>query len=244
MLNREYLRHSIDVGNATMKKPFISTNSGHGNATAGAVSRSINLEETLKQFVGMPNTTDTYAILQAQMERDMAMEFEKGLQETLVRHESEPARLHDNQLYHMFKQRFGREKLLHMFIEDMGMRSTDAAISRIVDLINATCQPILMSPEDYDLEKDIEQMQEAKHGNPEKQLQLLVDELNELMIVAKARLIYVDYPETATISIQITMTFDEEEDQRRLQQMEEILVNRKPKGLAEIEVSLTNKVVY
>lgn len=136
------------------------------------------------------------------------------------------------------------EAIMASVIEKLNRQPTSNAIHRSLEFLMSTTQPI-PSDEEYDYEEYQAEMAklDAKPRH-EKEIELLMNELSQLIFVSKARLILNDYPESVSISVQMSPSIQEEETEVAMQAFENVLISMKPKGLIELEVSITNKVVY
>lgn len=252
MLNVEYLRHSvlgdsnkpsfhavIDSSDSEISRFGIRLNDPIPNTS---MDETVNVHFAISEQVDretVRRVTDQLVDKMAKASGVSASHFGKSASEAILN----PDYIPNEQILSQFKRRFGRERMLQEFIRSCGLTPTNAALVRVIDFINATCYPSYPDEDDYD-EENFEKRLQTKIQSVEDQLAKIVEQLNELNIVSKARLIYLDYPETASISVQLRQTFDIDDDEKGLAILEDLIMHNKPKGLIEIEVSLTNKVVY
>ena len=122
----------------------------------------------------------------------------------------------------------------------LNRQPTQNAIHRTIDFMLSTTQTA-----DYvsSFEDELEPTQPRKHRYLQ-QIDKMLNELNNLVFVSKARMIMDDFPESISLSVQLLPSISEDDTGYAMQEFESILQNYKPKNLIELEVSITNKVVY
>ena len=136
------------------------------------------------------------------------------------------------------------DNILAMLMKSMGRQPTMNAVHRTIDFISSTTHSSL-SQRNYDLQEHTDAIkQHDTRPHHEQEIEALMNQLSQLIFVSKARLILNDYPESISISVQMSPSIDESDTESAMQAFEDVLTDFKPKGLIELEVSITNKVVY
>lgn len=136
------------------------------------------------------------------------------------------------------------DNILAMLMKSMGRQPTMNAVHRTIDFISSTTHSSL-SQRDYDPQEYVDAIkQHDTRPRHEQEIDNLIHHLSRLVFVSKARIILNDYPESISLSVQMSPTIGEEETEEAMEAFEEVLMNFKPTGLIELEVSITNKVVY
>lgn len=123
-----------------------------------------------------------------------------------------------------------------------GRQSTMNSVHRVLDFMTATTQSVKPMFEEYVDTAVLEAERNKKDYQKDMDNMLLL--LNNLIFVSKARIIMDDYPETISLSVRLLPSISEDETGEAMMKFEEILQEYKPKQLIELEVSITNKVVY
>lgn len=138
------------------------------------------------------------------------------------------------------------EDIMANMMKKLGRQPTSNAIHRTLEFITSTTHP--QSSVEYDSEDfdDMVRRTQKQDGRSQvqKEIDFLMEQLSQLIFVSKARLIMNEYPESISISVQMSPSIEEAEATVAMQAFEDVLTDFKPKGLIELEVSITNKVVY
>lgn len=139
------------------------------------------------------------------------------------------------------------EDILDRLIVELDRVPTKNATHRILEFIHSTthANTALSKFDSEDFDDIIATTSERdKRPRHQKEIDFLIEQLNELIFVSKARLIMNDYPESISVSVQMSPSIEEHEAEMAMQAFEDVLTDYKPRGLGELEVSITNKVVY
>lgn len=130
------------------------------------------------------------------------------------------------------------EAIIANVFTKLNRQPTENAVRRTVDFMLSTTQAI-RSLNNRDADK-----QRKDNMSYQNKMDDMLTELNNLIFVSKARIIFDDFPESISLSVQLLPSIGEHETQDAMIHFESILQHYKPKELIELEVSITNKVVY
>lgn len=199
------------------------------------------LREELKSFIGQPNTPETQAHIQNVAER-MIREQQMQQQQAIRTPKHVLQSINPKDLIQYAINHCDYESIMSEMMKKLGRQPTMNAVHRTLEFITSTTYPAMLQ-EDFDPEEFVT-MERDHRPLHQQQLDVLMSELSQLIFVSKARVIMNDYPESISISVQMSPAIQESEAEVAMQAFEDVLTQLKPKGLIELEVSITNKVVY
>lgn len=209
------------------------------------------MKKELGQYLGMANTPENIQKIQTEMIKGMEKELYDSIKTPspdVALSQKELLRVinRDEILARAFEV-FEFEDILWHLVYQLGRIPTTNAMHRTLEFIHSTTHPdtdpVDYDPDDFD---SIIAITSDRDNRPrhQKEIDFLIEQMNQLIFVSKARLILNDYPESVSISVQMSPSIEEHEAETAMQAFEDLLTDYKPKGLVELEVSITNKVVY
>lgn len=216
---------------------------------ADAMEKRMRAE--LGQYIGTPITPENTVRMQAELIKGMEQELYGTLKVPAQNIAVSPYDvLRTIDPYKILERAFEVlefEDILDRLIVELDRVPTKNATHRILEFIHSTthANTALSTFDSEDFDDIIATTTERdKRPQHQKEIDFLIEQLNELIFVSKARLIMNDYPESISVSVQMSPSIEEHEAEMAMQAFEDLLTDYKPRGLGELEVSITNKVVY